>query len=54
MIQPDRTKQKGVSKSKQGKPKVKNSVYARSRSKRATKGEETQHPLTYPATSYQM
>ena len=41
-------KQKGISKSIKGKPKVRNTVYARSRSKRATKGEATQHPLTYP------
>lgn len=55
MIQPDITRQKGVSKSAKGKPKIKNPVYARSRSKRATKGEETQHPLTYPGSiGYQL
>ena len=42
-------KQKGISKSIKGKPKVKNPVYARSRSKRATKGEGKMSPLTYPS-----
>ena len=48
-------KQTGISKSLKGKPKVKNTVYARSRSKRASKGEQNQHPLTYPSQiSYQL
>ena len=43
-------KQKGISKSLKGKPKVKNAIYARSRSKREAKGERNQHPLTYPTS----
>ena len=57
MLQSESTspRQKGISKSVKGKPKVKNTVYARSRSKRATKGEENQHPLTYPGSiGYQL
>lgn len=57
MIQPEITspRQKGISKSLKGKPKVKNSIYARSRSKRESKGEQNQHPLTYPGSiGYQL
>jgi len=46
MIQ-ESPKQRGIGKSKSGKPKVKQAVYARSRSKRATKGEGEMAPLTY-------
>jgi hypothetical protein len=47
MIQ-ESPRQKGIGKTKAGKPKVKQNVYARSRSKRATKGEGEMAPLTYP------
>jgi len=46
-------RQRGTIKTKAGKKSAKQSVYARSRSKRSSKGEEQHSPLTYPqAISY--
>ena len=45
-------KQKGIGKSKTGKPKVKQSVYTRSKSKRSSKGEAQQNPLSYIGSEY--
>jgi hypothetical protein len=48
-------KQKGIGKTRKGKPSVKQAVYARSRSKRATAGEGKMSPLTYPQSiGYQL